>query len=725
MSFRRTYLHVGFCTSVELQKPAHLVLVSKIPKILVLGGLVSIPKMSDGEPNYDVPSGESSSSEEEEDQPANPAHLRLSNANNVVGAHRFLDTDEMDNESSGNSSGEEDGGINGIGADNEDEEEEDEEDTASANCERLANSLPDRLQQNGREVFAAMAPEVVAAAVEELDDLERRRGAMTYSNAASAERAAAAEASSKRKRKELEHICEICNISRPVSDYNVRLYTPASIQGASECHTNFTDYNTGTVHAVAPNPRPSADAPRSTMSNRSNRSSYDRQHNTGHECRHCLSGTLTHRKCRSCQVIQPLDMFNCIVTGQANWWRTCSACRTTSNPLASRDSYNARYRDLRAVTHGYLCPIFTSYVQASSPWNNMETPLDQVALSTDAISRDDVVGEYNIQFYVGGKLDIGPKVFSRRCGGTVILTVEDVTDQDGHVTKKLKGNIQLGNGRVRMPHELERKGPRRLADYGGKLKKGKCMHEAMDAVDRKKMADRRAADFALATRIDQHSEHHNWYRPSSGAMNFTECTANDVANHSGLIALGRDHVNNRQKERTQIPGDAVAFKLDPKSSEKADRDRKSASGDNARRGRESLGSFRLGAGAHRHAEDADDAEVFPSSEPVHGFITTVATRAAIPRCRDDRYVRAMWHKIPDTLTFEQGDAIMERYNDVGRSWLCRRLRLPEPAAMNVRKFLKPEPVHFFEPGDLWIRFVYSERGRDKGHPALIVARRKD
>ena len=119
MSFRRTaYLHVGFCTSVELQKPAHLVLVSKIPKILVLGGLVSIPKMSDGEPNYDVPSGEYSSSEEEEDQPANPAHLRLSNANNVVGAHRFLDTDEMDNESSGNSSGEEDGGINGIGADN-------------------------------------------------------------------------------------------------------------------------------------------------------------------------------------------------------------------------------------------------------------------------------------------------------------------------------------------------------------------------------------------------------------------------------------------------------------------------------------------------------------------------------------------------------------------------------------------------------------------------------
>ena len=380
-------------------------LVSKIPKILVLGGLVSIPKMSDGEPNYNVPSGEYSSSEEEEDQPANPAHLRLSNANNVVGAHRFLDTDEMDNESSGNSSGEEDGGINGIGADNEDddeeEEEEEEDDTASANCERLANSLPDRLQQNGREVFAAMAPEVVAAAVEELDDLKRRRGAMTYSNAASAERAAAAEASSKRKRKELEHICEICNISRPVSDYNVRLYTPASIQGASECHTNFTDYNTGTVHAVAPNPRPSADAPRSTMSNRSNRSSYDRQHNTGHECRHCLSGTLTHRKCRSCQVIQSLDMFNCIVTGQTNWWRTCSACRTTSNPMASRDSYNARYRDLRAVTHGYLCPIFTSYVQASSPWNNMETPLDQVTLSTDAISRDDVVGEYNIQFYVG------------------------------------------------------------------------------------------------------------------------------------------------------------------------------------------------------------------------------------------------------------------------------------------------------------------------------------
>ena len=54
----------------------------------------------------------------------------------------------------------------------------------------------------------------------------------------------------------------------------------------------------------------------------------------------------------------------------------------------------------------------------------------------------------------------------------------------------------------------------------------------------------------------------------------------------------------------------------------------------------------------------------------------------------------MWHKVPDTLTIAQGNAIMERYNDVGRSWLCRRLRLPEPTAKNVRKFLKPEPVHF-------------------------------
>lgn len=267
-SFRRTYSHVGVCASVSkiyCCKTTHHVLVSKIPKILVLGGLVSVPKMSDGEPNYDVPSGESSSSEEEEDQPANPAHLRLSNANNVVGAHRFLDTDEMEDESSGNSSGEDDANDN---IDDEDDDDDDDDggaseesrgnsDTvASANCKRLANSLPDRLQQNGLEVFAAMEPEVVAAAVEEMDDLERRRGAMTYSNAASAGQAAAAEASSKRKRKELENICEICNISRPVSDYNVRLYTPARIQGASECHTNFTDYNTGTAHAVAPNPVP-------------------------------------------------------------------------------------------------------------------------------------------------------------------------------------------------------------------------------------------------------------------------------------------------------------------------------------------------------------------------------------------------------------------------------------------------------------------------------------
>lgn len=66
-----------------------------------------------------------------------------------------------------------------------------------------------------------------------------------------------------------------------------------------------------------------------------------------------------------------------------------------------------------------------------------------------------------------------------------------------------------------------------------------------------------------------------------------------IMDHSGLIALDRDHVKNRQKERTQIPGNALAFKLDPKSNGK----RHAGDSTEARsivRGQVSSGSFRLG-----------------------------------------------------------------------------------------------------------------------------------
>ena len=370
--------------------------------------------------------------------------------------------------------------------------------------------------------------------------------------------------------------------------------------------------------------------------------------------------------CRSCHTTQSLDMFYCSVTGRAKW-TTCSTCRAND-----QSSYNGRYRRLRAVTHGYLCPIFTSYLKRWSLFADVEGPLDQVTLSTDNVSRKDVVGTYNIHFYVGSKLDFGPNLYSRQCGGTVILTAEKVTDANGQVSEKLKGCIQLGNGRVRMPCDLRRK----------------------------EMDERNV----LTTSIDQHSEHHNWYRPSSGSMNLTECDADAVAYHSERIALNK--VSQRLK-RLEVPGNTLAFKLDPTANKKGH-------GDN---------------NTDPLTMHADDEEIFPTSETVHGFITIVSARTAVPRCCDDKLVMAMWHKVPDALTVEQGDMLMEQYNDVERSWLCRRLHLPETAAMNVRRFLKPKPVHFFEPGDVWIRFAYFEaKGKipepeNKGHPALIVARK--
>ena len=175
-----------------------------------------------------------------------------------------------------------------------------------------------------------------------------------------------------------------------------------------------------------------------------------------------------------------------------------------------------------------------------------------------------------------------------------------------------------------------------------------------------------------------------------------------VADHSNKVALNRDGM-----ERIEVPGNALAFKLNSTT-------------DNNKNGGDST-------------DQTNDEQIFPDSEAVHGFITTVAARSAVPRFGDDQLVAGMLYNVPrqTCLTPEQGDDLMNQYNNVGESWLCnpKLMNLPEPVAKTVREFLKPEPVHFFEPGDLWIRFTYFEtklqyrEHTNDGHPALIVARR--
>ena len=183
-----------------------------------------------------------------------------------------------------------------------------------------------------------------------------------------------------------------------------------------------------------------------------------------------------------------------------------------------------RYRPMRAKTHGYLCPIFASSINR---WrSSSETIPDQVSLITNNVSTEDVAGTYNIKFYVGGKRDVGAVgvcYYSRRCSGTVSLTVTEAIDKDGDVIEKLEGSIQFGNGPVVMPKDL----------------------------DRKKMANRSKNDG-----FDQHSEHYNWYRPNSGTLKLTECDDVAVAHHSNMVALNQDRV-----ERIEAPGNALAFKL--------------------------------------------------------------------------------------------------------------------------------------------------------------------
>lgn len=54
--------------------------------------------------------------------------------------------------------------------------------------------------------------------------------------------------------------------------------------------------------------------------------------------------------------------------------------------------------------------------------------------------------------------------------------------------------------------------------------------------------------------------------------------------------------------------------------------------------------------------------------------------------------------LPDPCSVEEGESIMSRYKNVGPSWLCSKLHLPDKAALKVREFLRPQPIFFLESG---------------------------
>ena len=140
-------------------------------------------------------------------------------------------------------------------------------------------------------------------------------------------------------------------------------------------------------------------------------------------------------------------------------------------------------------------------------------------------------------------------------------------------------------------------------------------------------------------------------------------------------------------------------------------------------GRRPLPPNALAVARVRGGDDGDRGD--EARRAATGFVHIVAERAAVPRCRDARGQSDLLRDLPNSIAAHEGDALMRTYRDVQGSWMCTRLSLPEDVALHVRRFLSPEPVLFFEPGDLWIRGLDIGEGTfAKGQPPLLVARRR-
>lgn len=346
----------------------------------------------------------------------------------------------------------------------------------------------------------------------------------------------------------------------------------------------------------------------------------------------------THRKCNLCHQPKEASKYAPYMLRDPPGSVTCSDCLQTEN-----DKANAA----KAVAEqdGYLCPI-GSYLKVLEPRYAKEAgadavPGDLVALRPAKPSIDDVVGAYDVVFYVS---PLDPKrgvikYFSRRAKG--VLTFARAGGDAAAATNDGEEKKQDGE------EEEEEK--------EGSLLTGLLQ---MDPSTESYVVPRSVGPHLGINAI--------------GQIHFHSSSADDVAfyhNHGlgeRMFEEGQVH-SSVSMEKEDVPmmvkDNSLPLKIRYQYPE-------------------ALGGYQ---------------------PKVSALIQTVKQRVALPACKDDRYEWDVFQDLPAPITVEEGEALMEKAADGEKA-----------------------PVFFLEPGDLWLRFTdYSDCGTEAGHPALIVARKKN
>ena len=340
----------------------------------------------------------------------------------------------------------------------------------------------------------------------------------------------------------------------------------------------------------------------------------------------------THRKCNLCHQPKEASKYAPYMLRDPPGSVTCSDCYKAEN-----DKANAA--EAEAEQDGYLCPI-SSYLKVLEPRyaekaGSDAVPDDLVTLSPTKPSVDDVVGDYDVIFYVS---PLDPKhgsikYFSRRAKG--ILTFARAGNDEG-----------TNDGDEKKQDGEEEEGPL----LTGLLQ----MDPSMES-------------YVVPRSVGPHLGIN-----AIGQIHFHSSSADDVNfyhNHGlgeHMFEVGQVH-SSVSMEKEDVPmmvkDNSLPLKI-------------------------------------RHQYPEGQGGYQPK---VSALIQTVKQRVALPACKDDRYEWDVFKDLPAPITVEEGEALMAKATDGGKV-----------------------PVFFLEPGDLWLRFTdYSDYGTEAGHPALIVARKKN
>ena len=350
----------------------------------------------------------------------------------------------------------------------------------------------------------------------------------------------------------------------------------------------------------------------------------------------------THRKCNLCHQPKEASQYAPYMLRDPPGSVTCSDCGK-----AETDKANAA--EAVAEQDGYLCPI-SSYLKVLSPRYAEKAgpdgvPDDLVALSPAKPSVDDVVGDYDVIFYVS---PLDPKYgsikyFSRRAKGVLTFA------RAGDAADAANNNDEDTNDGDEKKQEGE-------DEEVGPLVTGLLqMDPSMES-------------YVVPRSVGPHLGIN-----AIGQIHFHSSSAEDVAfyRNNGLgepmFEVGQVH-SSVSMEKEDIPmmvkDNSLPLKI--------------------------------------YKQYPEEQRGYQPK--VSALIQTVKERVALPACKDDRYEWDVFKDLPAPITVEEGEARIEKAADGGEK----------------------APVFFLEPGDLWLRFTdYSYYGREAGHPALIVARKKN